>query len=286
MVLLSELEYMFTTAVIAFREFLEAFLIVGIFLGLSNKLKLKKGKEIGLAAGTGIILSLLISTITYLFGGSAHGILSEEKADFLESYLLIFSGLFIAYVVFSLHNIMNGSRGEKIVLARQKLKTNTFDLSLFFTIVLLVLREGVEIAIFTSSVSLFYEFIQNFLGLVIGFVAAGILGISTFFAFIKLPVGKIFRWTEYMIILLGASLVQNGFTHLFETHFNINLSEIFSFHLQFLPDEDTLPGHLLQGLLGIDRDFSVARLAIMGVYIAIIYLIFLKRKKIKISALK
>ena len=49
---------MITTAVISFREFLEAFLIVGVFLGISRKLNLKKEFEIGLAVIIGIIFSL------------------------------------------------------------------------------------------------------------------------------------------------------------------------------------------------------------------------------------
>ena len=47
---------MLTTAIVSFREFLEAFLIVGMFLGISRKLKLKKEIEGLLSAGTGIML--------------------------------------------------------------------------------------------------------------------------------------------------------------------------------------------------------------------------------------
>ncbi|HSW96386.1 MAG TPA: FTR1 family protein [Candidatus Saccharimonadales bacterium] len=273
---------MFTTAIIAFREFLEAFLIVGVFLGVSRKLQLKKGLEIGLAAGIGVILSLALSTGVYLFGDRARDILTEKNADFLESYLLIFSGIFIAYVVFSLHKTMNKHRGEHLMQAKEKMLINSFDISLFFTIVFLVLREGFEVALFTASTSLFSVFIQNFLGLMCGFAAATTIGITTFFAYVKFPVSKVFKATEYMIILLGASLVQTGITTLFETHFNISLSNMLSFHLQFLPDEDTFVGHLLQGFFGIDQGFSGIRLAIMGIYISIIYFIFLKQKQMQI----
>ena len=50
---------MIATALISFREFLEAFLIIGIFLGISKKLKLKKEFEIGLASIIGLLTSLL-----------------------------------------------------------------------------------------------------------------------------------------------------------------------------------------------------------------------------------
>lgn len=269
---------MITTALIAFREFLEAFLIVGIFLGISKKLQLKKEKEIIFAAAVGVLISLLMATLTYLFGDSASRILTEEHADFLESYLLIFSGLFIAYVVFSLHSVINRGRGQKLLTAHKKLQSETFDLSLFLTIVFMVVREGFEIALFTASVSLFSAFVQNFIGLVLGFALASVLGVLTFGAYIKFPIGKVFRVTEYMIILLGAALVQHGVTELFETHFGIHLSDMISFHLQFIPGEDTFIGHLIQGLTGIDNEFSLVRLMVMITYIAAVYFVFVHNR--------
>src|SRR3989339_544660 len=189
---------MLTTGVVSFREFLEAFLIVGVFLGISKKLNLKKEFEIGLATGVGIILSLLLATGTYFFGAQVQSILTEKNAELLESYLMIFSGLFIAYVIFSLHNVMQRSRAGTLIKVKQKLNERVFDFSLLLTIVFLVFREGFEIALFTASTSLFSVFIQNFSGLMLGFVFATVLGIMTFFAYIKFPIKKVFKFTEYM----------------------------------------------------------------------------------------
>ena len=272
---------MITTAVIAFREFLEAFLIVGVFLGISRKLNLKKETEIWFAAAIGVILSLLLSTIVYLFGDRAKNIFTETNSELLESYLMIFSGLFIAYVVFSLHSVIRKGRGTALITAHQKIQKNIFDLSLFLTIVFLVLREGLEIALFTASVSLFSAFMQNFIGLLAGFAAATALGTLTLMAYIKFPIGKIFKATEYMIILLGASLTQHGITELLEEYVHIDLSHILSFNLHFLPNTDTLIGHLIQGFFGIDQGFSFPRLMIMFLYIEIVYFLFFRKKKLE-----
>ncbi|EKE14617.1 MAG: ferrous iron permease [uncultured bacterium] len=269
---------MVTTTIIAFREFLEAFLIVGVFLGISRKLKLKKELEISLAAITGIILSLLLTTATYFFGNQVHEILTEKNAELLESYLMIFSGLFIAYVVFSLHDVIQRSRNGTLIKVQQKLQEKVFDFSLFSTIVFIVIREGFEIALFTASTSLFSVFIQNFIGLMIGFTFASILGILIFFAYIKFSLGKIFKFTEYLIIVLGAAFVQNGTTKLLEHGFNIHLSKVLSFPLNFLPNTNSLIGHMMKSFFGLDREFSFSKFAIMGGYILIIYLLFLKKK--------
>ncbi len=269
---------MLTTAVVSFREFLEAFLIIGVFLGISRKLNLKKQFEIGLAAIIGIAFSLLLATGTYFFGDQARGILTEKNAELLEGYLMIFSGAFLAYVIFSLHNVIHRSHAGTLIRAHKKLQEKVFDFSLFSTIVFLVIREGFEIALFTASTSLFSVFVQNFVGLMLGFVFASILGVLTFFAYIKFSIGKVFKITEYMIIILGASLVQNGITELLEHGFGIDLAKILSFPLNFLPHKSTLVGHMMKSFFGISREFSLSKLAIMGIYVFVIYLLFLKKR--------
>src|SRR6266581_531975 len=94
---------MFTTATIAFREFLEAFLLIGIFIGIDRKFKLGKQREILLAATLGIVISLLLPVVVFLFANEAKSVVTEKNSDLLEGYLLTFSGFFLAYVVFSLH---------------------------------------------------------------------------------------------------------------------------------------------------------------------------------------
>lgn len=271
---------MITTAIIAFREFLEAFLIVGVFFGISKKLALGREKEIGFAAFFGFVISLILAALTYFFGDYARDILTEERAEVLEGYLLIFSGCFLAYVVVSLHDTISRGRGAKLLTAHQKLQTNAFDISLFATIVMLVVREGFEIALFTASTSLFSVFFQNVVGLLIGFAGASVLGVLTYFTYLKFALGKVFKFTEYMIILLGAALVQNGITEILEHSFGIAIDEMVRFPLAFLPEKDSVFGHLLNSLTGVDQKFSLARLVIMFIYVVVIYGLFFRQKKL------
>ena len=129
---------MLTTLVISLREFLEVFLIIGVFLGISRKLKIHREKEIVLASIIGIAISFMLPITTFLLGDKAREILTEKNADLLEGYLMIFSGFFIAYVIFSLHNFFVLKRSKTIIDAHQKLQKNIFDISLFLTIVFLL----------------------------------------------------------------------------------------------------------------------------------------------------
>src|SRR5579862_4068406 len=128
---------MFTTAIIALREFLEAFLIVGIFLGVSRKLALKKEFEIGFAAAIGMALAILLNVGVFFLGAHTRSMVTEHNTGVIESYLQIFSGLFLVYVVFSLHARMNQSRKEMLARAQINIKKEIFDISLFFIIVFL-----------------------------------------------------------------------------------------------------------------------------------------------------
>ena len=272
---------MFTTAIIGFREFLEAFLIVGIFLGVSKKLNIKKEKEIILATIVGMLLAMFLNIGVFLLGDYTRNMVTEHNADAIESYLQIFSGLFLVYVVFSLHQRMNQNRKEMLNKAKENIKKEIFDISLFFLIIFLVLREGFEIALFSASITLFNLFIQNMIGLLSGFVGASILGVLTYFAYTKFSIAKVYKSTEYLIVLLGASLFQIGITKFLFTYFTISLSNFGSFHLQFLPREDSFIGTLLQGFFGVDNQFSAARLIIMLLYFAGIYALFLNKKNKK-----
>jgi FTR1 family protein len=206
---------MMTTAVVSFREFLEAFLIIGVFLGISKKLKLKREFEIYLAAGIGIFLSLLLATLTYYFSYYAQVVFNEKNREILESFLLVFSGIFIIYTTISLHNLLHKIQAKTATKVHQKLQSNLFDIPLFFTIMFLVIREGFEIALFTASTSLLSVFIQNFIGLIIGFILASMFGVLMFFTYIKFPITKVLEVTKYIIILLGTTMIINGIIKLF-----------------------------------------------------------------------
>jgi hypothetical protein len=79
---------------------LEFFLIIGVFLGIYKKLNIKREKEIVFAGLIGIIITIGLPIFVFLFSNQASRILTEKNAEILESYLMIFSGFFIAYFVF------------------------------------------------------------------------------------------------------------------------------------------------------------------------------------------
>lgn len=251
---------MIANALIAFREFLEAFLLAGVFLGLSKQLGLKKEFEILSAVALGALLSILLAVGTYLFGEGARDALNATSAELLGAYLMVFSGAFIAYVVFSLHRAMHTSKMDTIAFAKDVMKAVGFDVTFFFLIVFLVLREGFEVALFTASVSLFADFVQNVTGLLIGFAAATVAGAGVFFAYTRFPIRRIFTLTEYSIIATGAVLTGAGATKLLEAQFGIDIGSWLSVPVPFA-----------------ENPIGAAPVLIAFLYVAAVYSIFMKK---------
>ena len=275
---------MFATFIIVFREFLEAFLIIGVFFGLSKKLKLKREKEILAASLIGVAVSLLLPILVFVVGDKARLVITEKNAELLEGYLMIFSGFFLAYVIFSLHKFFVMRRSGAIIKAHQKLEQNIFDVSLFLTIVFFVVREGFEIALFTATTSLFSKFAENLAGLALGFLASSVFGLLTYLSYIKFPIGKIYKATEYLIVLLGAAFVKNGVGELLEVYYDFHLSSILPLNLFFLPAKSTMLGHMIKTIFGLEQNFSLAKLGIMLAYIAVVYFFLIRKPAIQRAA--
>jgi FTR1 family protein len=252
---------MIATALIVFREFLEAFLLAGVFLGMSKQMNLKKEFEIILALAIGVGVSVLLATGVFFFGDSARAVITEASAELLEGYLMLFSGVFIAYVVFALHRAMGKANRDAVQMAKDVLKATAFDLSFFFLIIFLILREGFEIALFTASVSLFADFATNMLGLFFGFVAAAIVGVGIYFFYTKLPIKKIFTATEYAIVALGAVFTSNGIMKMLEGQFGIHVSDILALPVPFT-----------------DHALSLLSPLLMIAYAGAVYYFFLRKK--------
>lgn len=270
---------MLSTLIISLREYLEVFLIIGVFLGIIKKLNLNKTKEILLASIIGIVISIMLPIITFLFSDQASVFLTKKNSELLEGYLMIFSGFFLGYVVFTLHDFFNRHRAKKILDAHEKIKNQVFDLSLFLTIIFFIIREGFEIALFTATTSLFTKFIENIIGLSIGFLISAFLGFLIYLGYLKFSISKIYKLTEYFIIILGGSFIVNGVKELFEVYFDINLKNILPIKLYFLPSTETFIGHFLKTSFSLQRDYSLIFLLILILYFLTIKFFFLKKTK-------
>lgn len=192
------ISFVLTTLIISLREFIEVFIIIGLFLGASKKLGLKKEKQIISTALLGIGISFIIIIFFYLIKEKIKLTIDKHTLESLEGYLKIFSSLFIIFIVILIHRSLHQHQLNFEIQAQ--------SLSVF----LLVVFEGIEIALFTSISSFSTNIINQLTGLFLGLISAFIVGIFSYFIYINLPLKKIIQLTEYTLIIVAILMFKEG----------------------------------------------------------------------------
>lgn len=194
---------MFSSALIVFRESLDAALLIGIFAAAARGLPQRnRWLGIGIAAG--------------LFGALVVGALSEPLANLASGAGQdLFNAIVLGVAVWMLawHNIWMASHGAEMA---QQAKRMVADVrsgkralsAIALAIALAVLREGSETVLFIYSIAtspetrLFDLVGGSALGLVGGIGA----GIALYVGLLRIPVRWLFSVTGALILLLAAGM--------------------------------------------------------------------------------
>ena len=193
---------MISSLLLAYRESLEAVLIVGIILMTltrQNKQSLKKYVIIG--AGLGVLISLLGGGALFL---SAQG-LEEETMELIEGVMMLLASGLIAYFVVWMANQNKGISAS----ISQSVSTLSTGFSLALLAFLGVFREGLELVIFTLA-NLSAQTVDIASGTVIGILLAIVSGLIIFKSTFKLNLNWIFNALALVLIFIGAELIEEG----------------------------------------------------------------------------
>lgn len=212
--------------IVAFREFLEAFLSVGVLLSISSKFNLQRTKGILGGSVVGFIVVFILATVVFGADSQVLKHLPKNSLDLIEGWLFTLSSIFVAYAVFSLHKILSHYQQEdvkKIEADVTKYKLSYWLLP--FSAFLFVFKEGCEGIFFNVTNGLFYSFNQDLSGFGLAFIAALICGliIRKFLTFVSLK--RIFRITEVFIIFVGVDAITEGLETLATYYFNVDISD-------------------------------------------------------------
>jgi high-affinity iron transporter len=194
---------MFGSAIIVFRESLEAALLIGIIAAATRGLAHRnRWLVIGIAAGVlgSLVVALLTESIAQLAGGSGQEIF---KATILG----------IAVLMIGWHNIWMASHGKEMANKAKSIggaiRNGKQELSaIAIAIALTVLREGSETALFLQGMAASAPGNGSsvMLGGLIGLLAGAALGIVTYFGLLRIPLRRFFSVTSGLLLLLAAGL--------------------------------------------------------------------------------
>ena len=243
---------MFGTALIVFREVLEAALIVGIVAaatsGIPGRVRYIVG---GLAAG-------LIGSILVAFGAEQIGQLAEGMGQELFNASI----LGIAVAMLAWHNIWMSVHGRELATNAKKMGKDVVSGARAMSVVLVViavavLREGAETVLFLYGVAISGDASQGAMiaGGAIGLVGGVAVGWFLFKGLLRIPLRHFFTATSVLVLLLAAGMAAQAARFLIQANMLPSLASPL-WDTSGVVDNSSLLGKVLQGLLGYDAQPS------------------------------
>ncbi|MGH8282424.1 MAG: FTR1 family iron permease [Gammaproteobacteria bacterium] len=193
---------MLATAIIVFREVLEAALVIAVVLGASRGIAKRSWWVLG-----GIILGALGAGVVAAFAGAIAETFSGSGQAILDAVILLLAVLMLAW-----HNVWMSGHGRKLAGEIKKIgaevqagnKTLAALLVICFTA---VMREGSEVVLFLFAIVAsggqeHGMIIGGFAGLTAGVAVGALLYRSLLF----IPIRYFFTVTGWLILLLTSGL--------------------------------------------------------------------------------
>ena len=239
---------MFGTAIIVFREVLEASIIIGIVSAATQNVP---GSRRWLVAGllVGLVGSGVVAASADVIGSFASGI-GQELFNAIV--------LGIAVLMLAWHNIWMSSHGAALAASARSVGSDIRDgrseCSVLMLIVgLAVLREGSETVLFLYGIAASESGGKSSMmfGGMVGLLLGIAVGYTIFAGLLRIPMRWFFTATSVLVLLLAAGMASQAAHFLIQADLLPSLAAPLWDTSTVLP-ENGLLGMLLHGLIGYD----------------------------------
>jgi high-affinity iron transporter len=258
---------MLGSALIVFREVLEAALIIAIVLGATRGVA-GRGRWVSI----GIFVGMLGAVMVAVFAGTISSALDGRGQELLNAAVLLAAVGMLAW-----HNIWMSAHGRELATQMQKVGHDVIvgskPLSALAMVTLFaVLREGSETVLFMYSLSASgAQGVPLLLGGLLGLIAGALLGFIIYRGLLVMPIGHFFTFTGWLVLLLAAGLAANAAGYLNQAGLLPAIS-MQVWDSGWLLRQDSWLGTLLHILIGYnDRPMGI-QVVFYGLTLASIYL--------------
>lgn len=258
---------MLSSALIVFREILEAALLIGIIAAATRDVA---GRSLWLLAG--VVLGLLGAGVVAGFANVIANFASGMGQEIFNATVLGLAVLMLAW-----HTIWMASHGREMAQQAKSvgadIRSGTRSMSVLLVVVgLAVLREGSEVVLFlygiafSGGVSAKGMLAGGFVGAVLGVA----LGYVIYKGLLKVPVRWFFAVTTGLILLLAAGMASQSAAFLIQADLLPSLASPLWDTSAWLPQNSAI-GTLLHTLVGYDEQPAGMQLvAYVGTLVLII----------------
>jgi len=206
---------MLATAIIVFREVLEASLVVGIVLAASRGVP-RRGVWVASGIAAGIFGAALVAAGAGTIAAAVNGIGQE---------LFNATILFTAVAMLGWHNIWMNRHGRELAAAAAMLGKAVVGgtrplYALALVVGIAVLREGSEIVLFLYGVAIVSAAggLSMLGGGILGLAGGAAIGALIYLGLLAIPLRRLFTVTSWLILLLAAGMASQGAAFLMQAN--------------------------------------------------------------------
>jgi len=258
---------MLGSAIIVFREVLEAALVIGIVMAGSKGVA---GRSFWVTMG--VLAGVLGAAIVAAFAGTIAAAASGMGQELFNASIL-----FVAVVMLGWHCVWMGRHGRDIARhmteVSRAVAAGTRPLYVLGIVVgIAVIREGSEVVLFLYGIAAGGGIgaVSLSIGGILGLIAGAAVGCILYFGLLRIPTRYLFSVTTWMIVFLAAGMAAQGAGFLVQADLLPALGRGI-WDTSWLLSERSLLGKVLHTLIGYDARpsgiqllFYAATLAIIG----------------------
>lgn len=239
---------MLSSAVVVFRETLEAALIIGIIAAATRNMR-ARAAWLTAGIGAGAVGSLIVASFTGQIAELAQG----AGQELFNACVLGLAAAMLAW-----HNIWMARHGLKLARDAQQLgqdvaSGNREMSALALVVALAILREGSESALFLYGLLAGGEetLFTVLGGGAIGLFAGALAGYGLYAGFLRVPARLFFATTSGLILLLAAAMASQAARFLVQADLLPSLADPL-WNTAWLLDNASLLGRFLRALVGYE----------------------------------
>jgi len=258
---------MVAAVLLAFREGLEAALILGIVLGVLRRVgRREQEKMVWLGASLAAVASLAAGLALY-----AAGINFEGKAEeVFEGVAMLLAAGVLTWMIFWMNRQGRAVQTELEQDVRRA-ATGGGKWAIFSLAFLAVFREGIELALFLTAAAFTASATAVVLGGLAGLAGAAVAGWLLFATTTRLNLQTFFRVTSILLIFFAAGLVAHGVHELNEAGVIPAIVENM-WNTNPLLDENSGVGQILKALFGYNGNPSLTEVVAYAGYWVVVLL--------------